>query len=334
MSIKGFQVGNGTVQKYDYESLDNIPESFVEIDDTLTEEGQAADAKATGDALSDVLSAISSGSGLTADVKEALLALFEKVAYIDDDCQDLYDALELALYPPASLTNISAVFTQGQTVVYETDSLNVLKPYLVVTAHYSDSTTETITSYTLTGNLTAGTSIITVTYGGKTTTFTVTVTGALYPLENGIHRFTSTNRMLTVTGGKHFEYTNSDAQSSGTGGYINLSQVSENDESGTTASNFNRSETWFTIPAGASYQFKLTNIVLDNLSTSNYSMAFRTANSETTIKIQDRSVTTDATVSGTAAENIEVHALGMYVRNSYRTLSGDISLIVNGVAWI
>ena len=81
MSIKGFEVG-GVQDKYDYESLDNIPANLVQdanyvhtdnnytnadktklsgieaqankttIDATLTHSGQAADAKATGDAIS------------------------------------------------------------------------------------------------------------------------------------------------------------------------------------------------------------------------------------------------------------------------------------------
>ena len=81
MSIKGFEVG-GVQAKYDYESLDNIPANLVQdanyvhtdnnytnadktklsgieaqankttIDATLTQSGQAADAKATGDAIS------------------------------------------------------------------------------------------------------------------------------------------------------------------------------------------------------------------------------------------------------------------------------------------
>ena len=81
MSIKGFEVG-GVQAKYDYESLDNIPANLVQdanyvhtdnnytnadktklsgieaqankttIDATLTHSGQAADAKATGDAIS------------------------------------------------------------------------------------------------------------------------------------------------------------------------------------------------------------------------------------------------------------------------------------------
>lgn len=67
---------------------------------------------------------------------------------------------------------------KGANVIYDTDSLDSLKQYLVVTATYSDSSTATVPSadYTLSGTLTVGTSTITVSYGGKTTTFTVTVT--------------------------------------------------------------------------------------------------------------------------------------------------------------
>lgn len=77
----------------------------------------------------------------------------------------------------ATLESISAVYTQGGTV-YDTDSLDSLKDDLVVTATYDDSSTATIpsTDYTLSGTLTVGTSTITVAYGGKTTTFDVTVT--------------------------------------------------------------------------------------------------------------------------------------------------------------
>lgn len=117
----------------------------------------------------------SGGSGLTDDVKQALLACFEKVAWINDDGQDYYDALESALYPPVDLVSISCVYTQSGTV-YDTYSLDSLRSDLVVTAHYDDSSTGTITTYTLSGMLTEGTSTITVSYGGKTTSFTVVVT--------------------------------------------------------------------------------------------------------------------------------------------------------------
>ena len=122
------------------------------------------------------------GDGLTDAAKQALLAIARKVAYIDDQGETYYQALFDALYP-TNLVSISAAFTQGSNVVYDTDSLDSLKSMLVVTATYDDETTETVADndYTLSGTLTAGTSIITVTYSGKTTTFNVTVAGVVLP---------------------------------------------------------------------------------------------------------------------------------------------------------
>lgn len=133
--------------------------------------------------LSDLQAEIEGGgSGLTNDLKAALDQLAQKVAYIDDDGQDYYDALHNALYPPASLSRITCVYTQSGTV-YDTDTLDSLKSDLVVTAHYSNGTTQTVTAYTLSGTLVEGTSTITVAYGGKTTTFSVTVTHVYDPSE-------------------------------------------------------------------------------------------------------------------------------------------------------
>ena len=112
---------------------------------------------------------------LSNDAKTALLNTFEKVAYIDPNGQDYWDILYDSFYPPADLVSISAVYTQSGTV-YDTATLDSLKPDLVVTGLYDDQSTRPITSYILTGTLTAGTSTITVSYGGKSTTFTVTVT--------------------------------------------------------------------------------------------------------------------------------------------------------------
>ena len=78
----------------------------------------------------------------------------------------------------ATLSSISAVYTQTGTI-YDTDDLDdiLTAGTLVVTATYSDSSTATVanTDCTLSGTLTVGTSTITVSYGGKTTTFTVVV---------------------------------------------------------------------------------------------------------------------------------------------------------------
>ena len=214
-----------------------------------------------GGELTDLKEELEHISGISDDVKVALLQIASKVAYIDDDGQDYYDDLYDALYPPipatgitlssntlsfatlnatqtltatltpsdstdtvtwassdqtkatvangvvtsvgygsctitatagsvsatcsvtiaqATLSSISAVYTQSGTV-YDTDSLDSLKSDLVVTATWSDSTTSTVasTDYTLSGTLTAGTSTVTVSYGGKTTTFNVTVTAEL-----------------------------------------------------------------------------------------------------------------------------------------------------------
>ena len=221
-------------------------------------------------------------SGLSEDFKQALLACFQNVAWINDDGQTYYDALYDALYPPipatgislnrstlrmvtlndtetlvatvtpagatdsvvwsssdptvasvsdsgvvtaiaygsatitatagavsatcsvavAQLSSISAVFTQGTHVVYSDDSLDSLKPYLVVTATYSDSSTEEVpaTDYTLSGTLEVGTSTITVTYGEETDTFTVTVTQAIqyYAIVNNLTHVASSNPAVTV----------------------------------------------------------------------------------------------------------------------------------------
>lgn len=75
-----------------------------------------------------------------------------------------------------ALSSISVVFDQQGNTVYESTPLNDLKQYAVVTAHYNDSSTSVVTNYTLSGSLTAGTSVISVSYQGKTTTFNVTVT--------------------------------------------------------------------------------------------------------------------------------------------------------------
>ena len=77
--------------------------------------------------------------------------------------------------PKATLTGITATYSQGSKIIYSSTSLDDLKSDLVVTATYDDSTTVTVSDYTLSGTLTIGNSTITVTYQGKTTTFTVTV---------------------------------------------------------------------------------------------------------------------------------------------------------------
>ena len=76
-----------------------------------------------------------------------------------------------------TLTTIEASYNQGFTVVHPSTSLDSLKTNLVVKANYDNGSQNTLSSsdYSLSGNLSVGTSTITVSYLGKTTTFIVTV---------------------------------------------------------------------------------------------------------------------------------------------------------------
>lgn len=75
--------------------------------------------------------------------------------------------------PEKTLTSISAVYSGGD--VTAGTAVSALTG-IVVTAHYSDGTSATVTGYTLSGTIAEGSNTITVSYGGKTTTFTVTGT--------------------------------------------------------------------------------------------------------------------------------------------------------------
>lgn len=157
------------------ESAETLSESVAQI---ATNTQDISSLKEDFDDLDDRVTALEeggSGSGLTDDIKQAILQISRKVAYIDAQGQTYYNALYNALYPPADLISISAVYTQSGTV-YDSDTLDSLKDDLVVTARMSDKTTRTVTEYILSGTLSEGTSTVTVTYGGKFTTFNVIVT--------------------------------------------------------------------------------------------------------------------------------------------------------------
>ena len=77
-------------------------------------------------------------------------------------------------YERPSVTNISITTKPNKLTYIEGDSFNPAG--MVVSANYSDNTSEYITDYTISGyTSTIGTKTITVSYGGKTATFTVTV---------------------------------------------------------------------------------------------------------------------------------------------------------------
>ena len=138
---------------------------------------------------------------LSENLKQALLQIASKVAYIDADGQTYYNDLENALYPH-DLLGIEATFTQGSAIIYDTDSLNNLKQYLTVVATYSGGDTETLSDsdYTLSGNLLSGVSEITVTYEGFTDVFNVVVThmAGYYTIVNNLTGCTTNNSATAI----------------------------------------------------------------------------------------------------------------------------------------
>lgn len=134
-------------------------------------------------------------------VKTALLACFEHVAWIGDNGQDYYDALEASLqelgYP-----KITATFTPGTHVVYTDDTLSSLTPYLVVKYFEDASDTGTVISsndYTLSGSLIEGNDTIYVSYENYSATFIVTVVPAKYVYSvNGTTEWTDKNNISGI----------------------------------------------------------------------------------------------------------------------------------------
>ena len=123
---------------------------------------------------SDTSVATVSSSGLVTGVSNGTATITATSGNVSATCSVTVSGI-------ATLSSISAVYTQTGTI-YDTDDLDdiLTAGTLVVTATYSDSSTATVasTDYTLSGTLTEGTSTITVSYGGKTTTFNVMVTEA------------------------------------------------------------------------------------------------------------------------------------------------------------
>ena len=140
MSIKGFIV-NGSTQKYDYNELDNKP-------------------------------TIPSGGGVSDDLKQALLQLANKIAYVDangaDYYQDLYDALYGSTPVPTTYT-----VTNSLTHVTNSNGASSITAGSSYTGTLTAATGYTINTVSITmgGNDVTGTS-----YSGGTITI-ANVTG-------------------------------------------------------------------------------------------------------------------------------------------------------------
>ena len=158
-----------------WESGGQYQSTVPRIDQTLTVHGAAADSAKVGQEISDLKSQISSLSSIPREVKLAMDTLFSKIAVKDDDTYSSEYGTIHAWATAINVLSISAVFDQGDNEFYLDTTLEDLKQYLTVTASYDDGTSGVVSTYTLSGELSAGNNTVTVEYGGKSTTFTITV---------------------------------------------------------------------------------------------------------------------------------------------------------------
>lgn len=230
--------------------------------------------------------------GMLDELKLALLDWCAHTAWDDTDGQDRYDALEAALYPEVHLTSITAAYEQDRPI-YDTDSLDLVRLDLVVTANYSDGTSERLAddAYTLTGTLTVGTSTITVGYQGKTDTVEVTVTAPPYAIPDFAEQtLTSGGKTISV------KKENGVFTISGTFGgvvYINASGV---------ASLTRPTTEWLSTLSGKALLLKVKDITWNNPTSTAISFDTKMSRSDQDGNLYSASFAMSANESGTDGE--------------------------------
>lgn len=246
---------------------------------------------------------------MTNDAKNALLAIFQKVAYVDNDGQSYYNELQEALFN-VTVLSITAVFEQGTAVIYTDDTLDDLKEYLTVTANYDDGTTGTVTTYELSGTLTAGTSTITVTYSDKTTTFNVTVVAPLYSIPDFAAQ--------TVSGGSGRTYTVSKSN-----GYYTISGTGNAavyvDQYGVVSAT-RPTSAWFSTTAGQELLQKINDITWSNPTSAAITLNYKFCRSDADGNIYSEDYPMAANGSGSDAE----HTHTIAAITSGRSISGVV----------
>ena len=118
--------------------------------------------------------------------------------YVDGVCT-VCGATDPSYKEDVTLTRISATYSGGDVTVGT--ALAELTG-IVVKAHYSDGSSETVTGYTLSGTIAEGSNTVTVTYQGMTTTFAVTgvAVAQTYTVTNNLTNVTNSNTATTASG--------------------------------------------------------------------------------------------------------------------------------------
>lgn len=210
MNIKGFKAKDGTVHKYDFNELANLPETpegeqgadggyytpavtqptadTIQFDFTPSKAGMPsvkpvqvtlpsqdsggnADQSGLSTTAANLLVTILREGVYNSDQSANITALAAELAVTEEEEPDTPVEPDEPVTPEKTLSSISATYSGGDVAV---GTAVTALTGIVVTAHYSDGTSETVTGYTLSGTIAEGSNTVTVSYGGKTTTFVVT----------------------------------------------------------------------------------------------------------------------------------------------------------------
>ena len=274
------------------ENITEIPATAPIVDASLTVQGAAADAKKTGDEISDLKSEIA--NGVPNEVKIAMDAIVQNVVFKNDDDYQSELATIHNWATAVNLLSITAVFDTGGDTIYTDDTLDDLKQYLTVTASYSNGTAVEVTTYTLSGELTAGTDTITVSYEGKTTSFSVTVVAPLYSMPNVAQ--------TTVSGdGRNATIKVEDGVVTFSGNFYSTVYIDKNGNVTTTQP---QGSTWFTVNSGTHFINKAIDINWSAGSGSNQAVDFKWANADASGNLATASMTVNSSSSGSNGEAV------------------------------
>ena len=198
--------------------------------------------------------------------------------------------------------NVKKTFTVGETFTYSG---------LVVTAHYSDNSTATVTPTSVSSPdmSTAGSKTITVTYNGKSATYTITVNAA-------------TPTSITATVSKAFYV----------GETISKSDITVKDNLNNVITNYTFSNYQFTYtdgPSGGSSKNKTFTISYNNMSTTLSVSVSRKAYVTPVSSVKDTITASDLTATGTSYvdfSNVSKSSGAVYAGQSAKDSSGNIQI--------
>ena len=231
------------------------------------------------------------------------------------------------------LPAVSLSVTQNDTI-FNTDSLESIKNLITVTATFANGFVHEITEYTLSGTLSVGTSAITISYQGATTTFNATVAQAPNPFTTGTHTFTSPAATLEVYSGNSCRAILSTTNINDL--HANVSSINSNTSACNSVNNYITADPIFTAPANSTVRAKCIINSLESVSTVTYgSTFFRPPNASTDVvmTIAETNQIKVGVSSGTAFEATQTveestgfGTLGLYFGHRQQSTAASIDV--------